>query len=68
MGRFYNNSGMSVNILAATNTGNNRRTAVSMRRPVNTSTPKEHWNNIGETVFSTGSAPSKRVEQQAVYC
>jgi hypothetical protein len=34
MGRFYNRR-MSVNILAATNTGNNRRTAVSMRRPVN---------------------------------
>jgi hypothetical protein len=36
MGSFYNNIGMSVNILAATNTGNNRRTAVSIRRPVNT--------------------------------
>jgi hypothetical protein len=33
MGRFNNNRGMSVNILTATNTGNNRRTAVSMRRP-----------------------------------
>jgi hypothetical protein len=31
-----NNRGMSVNILTATNTGNNRRTAVSMQRPVNT--------------------------------
>jgi hypothetical protein len=39
MGRFYNNRGMSVNILTATNTGNNRRTAVSMRRPVNTPAP-----------------------------
>jgi hypothetical protein len=36
MGRFYNNRWMSVNIIAATNTGNNRRTAVSMRPPVNT--------------------------------
>jgi hypothetical protein len=36
MGRFCNNRGMSVNILTAMNTGNNRRTAVSMRRPVNT--------------------------------
>jgi hypothetical protein len=36
MGRFYNSRGMSVNILAATNTGNSRRAAVSMQRPVNT--------------------------------
>jgi hypothetical protein len=36
MGRFINNRGKFVNILAATNAGNNRRTAVSMRRPVNT--------------------------------
>jgi hypothetical protein len=35
MGRFYN-KGMSVNILTATNTGNNKRIAVSMRQPVNT--------------------------------
>jgi hypothetical protein len=31
MSSFYNNRGMSVNILTATITGNNRRTAVSMR-------------------------------------
>jgi hypothetical protein len=36
MGRFYNNRGVSVNILTATNTGNNGRTAVSMRWPVST--------------------------------
>jgi hypothetical protein len=36
MGRFYNNRGMSVNILTAMNIDNNRRTAISMRRPVNT--------------------------------
>jgi hypothetical protein len=35
MRRSYNKRGMSVNILAATNTGNNRSTAVSTRRPVN---------------------------------
>jgi hypothetical protein len=37
MGRFYNNRGMSINIPTVTNnTDNNRRTAVSMLRPVNT--------------------------------
>jgi hypothetical protein len=36
MGRFYNNRGKSINILTATNKGNNRRTAFSMRRPSNT--------------------------------
>jgi hypothetical protein len=60
MGRFYNNRGMSVNIFTATNTGNNRRTAVSMRRPVISPPPQERDNNIGETVWS---APSKRTEQ-----
>jgi hypothetical protein len=35
MGRFFNNGGIFVNILTARNTGNSRRTAVSMRRPVN---------------------------------
>jgi hypothetical protein len=34
MDRFYNNRGISVNI-AATNTGNNRRIALSVRRPLN---------------------------------
>jgi hypothetical protein len=33
--RLRNNRGISVNILTATNKGNNRRTNVSMRRPVN---------------------------------
>jgi hypothetical protein len=37
MGPFYNNRGMSVNILRATNTGNN--------------TTAERDNNIGETVL-----------------
>jgi hypothetical protein len=37
MGPFYNNIGMPVNILTATNPGSNR-TAVSMRRSVNTPT------------------------------
>jgi hypothetical protein len=50
MGRFYNNRGMSVNIIAATNTSNNRRNAFSMRRPVNTP-----FNNVttivGKLVF-----------------
>jgi hypothetical protein len=40
MDRLYNNRGMSVNILKATNTGNNRRAVVSIRRPVNTSLKK----------------------------
>jgi hypothetical protein len=35
-GPFLYNRGMSVNILTAMNTRNNRRTVVSMRRPVNT--------------------------------
>jgi hypothetical protein len=34
--RLHNNKGMSVNILTATNTGNNRRTAVSMQRRLRT--------------------------------
>jgi hypothetical protein len=33
--RLHNNRGISVNILTAMNTGNNRKTAVCMRRPVN---------------------------------
>jgi hypothetical protein len=33
--RLRNNGGMSINILKATNRDNNRRTDVSMRRPVN---------------------------------
>jgi hypothetical protein len=61
MGRFYNNRGMSVNILAATNTGNSRRTAVSMRRPVNT--PLKNVTTIQEKLFSMWSEPNKRTEQ-----
>jgi hypothetical protein len=61
MGRFYNNRGMSVNILTETNTGNNRRTAVSMRRPVNTPYPLDR-DNIVQSVISMRSAPSKRTE------
>jgi hypothetical protein len=34
--RLRNNREISVNILTETNTGDNRRTAVSMRRPVST--------------------------------
>jgi hypothetical protein len=60
MCRFCNNRGSSVNILTATNT-DNRTTAVTMRRQVNT--PLKRENNIGETVFSMWSAPSKRTEQ-----
>jgi hypothetical protein len=36
-----NNRGISVNILTATNTIKNRRTAVSMRRPLNISLKNE---------------------------
>jgi hypothetical protein len=35
MGRFYNR-GMSINIIAAMNTGNNRRAAVFMQRLMHT--------------------------------
>jgi hypothetical protein len=41
---------MFLNIPTPTNTGNNRRIAVSMRRPVNTPFKKSD-KNIGETVF-----------------
>jgi hypothetical protein len=53
MGRFYNNRGMSVNILTAMNTGNNRRTAVSVRRPVNSHPPPlRRWQQYrGNCVF-----------------
>jgi hypothetical protein len=54
MGRFSNNRGMSVNILTATNTGNNRRTAVSMRRPVYTPPLKNVTTIQGKLCFLCG--------------
>jgi hypothetical protein len=53
MGPFYNNRGMSANILAATNTGN-RKTAVSMRRPVNTPALKNVTTIYGKLCFLCG--------------
>jgi hypothetical protein len=53
MDRFYNNRGMTVNILTATNTGNNRRTTVSIRPPVNIPLWKRD-NNIGKLCFLCG--------------
>jgi hypothetical protein len=50
MSQFYNNGGMSVNIFAATNTGNNRRSVVSMRRPVNTF-PLKNVTTIGNPLL-----------------
>jgi hypothetical protein len=50
MDRFSNNSGMSINVLTATNAGNITRIAVSMRRPANTLL-KNVDNNIGGTTF-----------------
>jgi hypothetical protein len=54
--RLRNSRGMSVNILTAMNTGNNRRTAVSMRRPVNTP-PTPERDNIGKLCFCALSVP-----------
>jgi hypothetical protein len=50
MDRFYNNRGMSVNILAAMNTGNSRRTAVSMQRPVN-NFPLKNVTTVGNALL-----------------
>jgi hypothetical protein len=58
MGRYSNNRGMFVNILRATNTGNKEELPFLCdgRHPL------KRDNNIEETVFSTWSAPSKRME------
>jgi hypothetical protein len=52
MGSFCNNRGMSVNIITAMNTGNNRRTTVPMRRLVNT--PLRTWQHYRGNCFLFG--------------
>jgi hypothetical protein len=54
MGRFCNNRGMSINILTAANTDNNRSTAVSMRRTVDT-TPLKTWQQYRGNCFLCGT-------------
>jgi hypothetical protein len=55
MGRIYSNIGMSVNVLMATNTSNIRRTAVSMRRPVNA--PLKNVTTIKGKLYSLCGPP-----------